>query len=71
MNLKSRKRWALVLLVVWMPLYIVLALIGMNWLYDRFGRAPILAEVILYVALGLIWVLPFRRVFLGIGKPGE
>jgi len=62
---KARRRWALVILLVGMPAYIVVAVtvIGL------FDRPPFLLELFIYVALGLLWVLPFRFVFRGIGQP--
>lgn len=68
MDLQSRKRWSLVILLIGLPLYIVVAVTVMNWLDARFGRLPIWAEVAVYIALGLLWALPFRRVFTGIGR---
>jgi hypothetical protein len=32
-------------------------------------RPPVWVEFLIYVALGVIWALPFRFVFRGIGKP--
>jgi hypothetical protein len=29
---------------------------------------PILLEFVVYVGLGVIWILPFRKIFSGIGK---
>lgn len=69
MDLKRRKRWSLIILLIGMPLYIVVAVTVMNWLDHRFGRQPIVIEVGLYVVLGIIWIMPFRKVFSGIGKP--
>jgi hypothetical protein len=66
---KARRRWSLVLLLVGMPAYVVVAVTLMNWLDARFGRLPIWAEVAVYVALGFLWALPFRRVFRGVGQP--
>ena len=66
---KARRRWALVILLVGMPAYVVAAVTVMNWADARFGRLPIWAEVAVYVTLGFIWALPFRRVFRGIGQP--
>lgn len=66
---KARRRWALFLLLVGMPAYVVAAVTLMNWLDARFGRLPIWAEVTVYVALGFLWALPFRRVFRGVGQP--
>jgi hypothetical protein len=33
------------------------------------GRAPLVIEFAIYVILGIAWVLPFKKVFLGIGQP--
>lgn len=68
MNLKTRKRLSLLILVVGLPLYIVAAVTVVNWMDLRFGRQPILVEVAVYVALGILWILPFKRVFSGIGR---
>ncbi|QRZ13495.1 DUF2842 domain-containing protein [Paracoccus methylovorus] len=68
MDLKSRKRWSLVILLIWLPIYIVVAVTLVNWMDRTWGRQPILIEVAVYVGLGLLWVLPFRKIFTGIGK---
>ncbi|MGR3199635.1 MAG: DUF2842 domain-containing protein [Paracoccus sp. (in: a-proteobacteria)] len=68
MNLKTRKRLSILILVVGMPLYVVAAVTLMNWLDGRYGRQPIWVEVVVYVVLGVLWALPFRRVFTGVGK---
>lgn len=61
---KARKRWALVVLLVGLPLYIVIAVnvVGM------FDRPSFLLELAIYVALGVVWALPFRWLFLGVGR---
>ena len=69
MDLKARKRWSLLILVIGLPLYIVVAVTLVNWMDQTWGRLPILIEVLVYVALGILWALPFRRIFRGIGKP--
>lgn len=68
MNLKTRKRLSLLILVVGLPLYVVAAVSLVNWMDARFGRQPILVELAVYVILGILWALPFRRVFTGIGR---
>ncbi|WP_306751501.1 DUF2842 domain-containing protein [Paracoccus actinidiae] len=68
MNLKTRKRLSLLILVVGMPLYVVAAVTLVNWMDVRFGRQPILIEAGIYVLLGFLWILPFKRVFSGIGR---
>ena len=64
LSYKSRRRWALVILLVGLPAYIVAAVSIMTWL----DRPPIWVEFAVYVALGVIWAIPFRAVFRGIGQ---
>jgi len=68
MDLKARKRWSLVILLVGLPIYIVVAVTLVNLMDRLLGRQPILLELAVYVGLGILWILPFRRVFSGIGK---
>ena len=62
MELKTRKRLSILILVIGMPAYVVAAVSLMNWLDGRFGRQPIWIELLIYVALGVLWALPFKRV---------
>jgi hypothetical protein len=62
---RTRRRWALAVLLVGLPLYIVAALV----LVSLFERPPLLLELAIYVALGVAWALPLRRVFLSVGRP--
>ena len=68
MNLKTRKRLSLLILVIGLPLYIVAAVTLVNWMDARLGRQPILVEVAVYVGLGILWILPFKHVFSGVGR---
>ncbi len=65
LNYKTRKRLALLVLLVGMPLYVVVAVTVMN----RLPRLPLWAEVPVYLVLGFAWILPFKAVFKGIGQP--
>lgn len=65
LSYKARRRWALAILLVGMPLYVVAAV---N-LVDLFDRPPILLELAVYICLGVLWILPFRVIFRGIGQP--
>lgn len=65
MTYKGRKRLSLVILLVGLPLYVIAA-IGTLALLDR---PPIWAEFLVYVVLGIVWAMPFRFVFRGIGQP--
>ncbi|GGG63947.1 hypothetical protein GCM10011415_08030 [Salipiger pallidus] len=62
---KTRKRLSLLLLLVWLPLYIVAAVSLVNWL----GRPPIWLELLVYVGLGFLWAIPFKFIFKGVGQP--
>jgi hypothetical protein len=65
LSYKARRRWGLFILLVGMPVYVVLAV---N-LVDLFERPSIPVELAVYVGLGILWVLPFRFIFRGIGQP--
>lgn len=62
---KARRRWSLVVLLIGLPLYIVVAVTVVGW----FNRPGVLLELLIYLVLGILWALPFRAVFRGIGKP--
>lgn len=69
MRLRTRKLLSLLILLIGLPAYIVVAVSLMNWLDRSYGRQPFWIELLIYVVLGVIWALPFRKVFRGIGKP--
>lgn len=62
---KARRRWALVALIVALPLYIVVAV---N-IIALFERPPFLLELTIYIVLGIIWAIPLKKLFLGISQP--
>lgn len=66
LSYKSRRRWALVILLVWLPLYLILAwgLLGRLALW----QLPTFVEFVIYVIVGVIWVVPLKPVFKGIGQ---
>lgn len=64
LSYKARRRWALVILLIGMPLYVVAAV---N-VIDLFERPSVLVELTVYVLLGFLWALPFRFIFRGIGQ---
>ncbi|MEM6619620.1 MAG: DUF2842 domain-containing protein [Pseudomonadota bacterium] len=69
----QRRRLSLVLLLVWLPIYIVVAVTIMTVL----PRMPLLIELLVYAVLGVAWAYPFKFAFMGVGKedpdasPGE
>jgi hypothetical protein len=62
---RARRRWSLVILLVGLPLYIVAAVSVVN----LFERPGFLVELVIFVGLGVVWALPFRFVFAGVGRP--
>ena len=64
LSYRARRRWSLLVLLIGMPLYVVAA-ITITGLFDRPG---FLTELAVYVGLGIIWILPLRFVFLGVGR---
>ncbi|CUH88497.1 hypothetical protein PH5382_02433 [Phaeobacter sp. CECT 5382] len=64
LSYKARRRWALIILLVGMPIYIIAAVNVVS----LFERPPILVELAIYIVLGVLWVLPFKFVFRGVGK---
>ncbi|MEM9869955.1 MAG: DUF2842 domain-containing protein [Pseudomonadota bacterium] len=62
---KTRKWLALLILIVGLPLYIIVAV---N-LVALFERPSILLELAIYIGLGIVWAIPLKAVFKGIGQP--
>ncbi len=65
MTYKARKRLALFILVVGLPIYIAVAVTIMS----QASRFPMVIEFLIYVGLGIGWIFPLKRVFIGIGQP--
>lgn len=64
LSYKARRRWSLVVLLIGLPAYIVVAVTLVNML----DRPSALVELAIYVVLGVIWMVPLRFVFLGVGQ---
>lgn len=64
LSYKARRRWSLIILLIGLPLYIVAAvsLVGL------LERPRFIVELLIYVGLGIIWAIPFKFVFKGIGQ---
>lgn len=65
LSYRARRRWSLAVLLLGLPLYVVAAVS----LVALFDRPPVLLEFAIYVGLGLLWALPLRFVFRGVGRP--
>ena len=64
LSYKARKRLSLLVLVVGLPLYIV----GAVTIVGLFDRPSILVELLIYIGLGVIWAIPLKAVFKGVGQ---
>lgn len=64
LSYKARKRWSLVILLIGLPLYVVVAV---N-VVEMFDRPPFWLELLIFVLLGFVWIMPFKFVFRGIGQ---
>ncbi|MEQ8293650.1 MAG: DUF2842 domain-containing protein [Roseovarius sp.] len=68
LSYKARRRWSLVVLLIGLPLYIVVAVNFTDLLRAHYEGMPVLVELLVFVVLGFLWMLPLRFVFLGVGK---
>lgn len=64
LSYKARRRWSLVILLIGMPAYVVAAVSVIGLL----ERPAMWLELLIYVALGIVWILPFKFVFKGVGQ---
>ncbi|MFZ8971676.1 MAG: DUF2842 domain-containing protein, partial [Paracoccaceae bacterium] len=53
-----------VILLIGLPVYIVASIS----ILSLFERPSILLELFIYIALGILWALPFKYVFRGVGQ---
>ena len=64
LSYKARRRVALLVLVVGLPVYITLC-----WkVTSLFDRPSIWLELAVYIGMGVIWAFPLKSVFKGIGQ---
>ncbi|SLN15836.1 hypothetical protein PEL8287_00689 [Roseovarius litorisediminis] len=68
LSYKARRRWSLVILLIGLPVYVVVAVTLTDWLRASFEKLPFLVELLVFVGLGVLWVLPFKFVFKGVGQ---
>lgn len=64
MSYGMRRFLSAMVLLVGLPLYIIAAM----YVISLFERPPFLVELLVYIVLGVLWALPFRSVFRGVGK---
>lgn len=64
LSYQTRRKLSLLILLVGLPVYIGLAL----YLVSLFDRPSIWVEFGVYVGLGVLWAMPFKAVFKGVGQ---
>ena len=64
MSYKLKRRLSLFILIVGLPLYVILIV---N-LISSFDRPIFLVELLIYLLSGIVWALPLRSVFRGVGQ---
>jgi branched-subunit amino acid transport protein len=64
MRHRTRRKLAILVLAVGLPIYIVVAV---N-LVELLDRPPIVVEFLVYVVLGIVWALPLKALFRGVGR---
>ncbi|MFT6426615.1 MAG: branched-subunit amino acid transport protein [Celeribacter sp.] len=65
LSYKARRRVALWVLVVGLPVYIAVCL----KVVSLFERPSMWVELAIYVGMGILWAIPLKSVFMGIGQP--
>lgn len=64
LSYKARRRLALLILLVGLPAYIVISVSVINLL----DRPSVWIELLIYLVLGVLWAIPLKTVFKGIGQ---
>lgn len=64
LSYKARRRLALLVLVLGLPVYITLCVV----IVAQFERPSIWVELAIYVGMGILWAFPLKAVFKGIGQ---
>ena len=64
LSYKTRRRLSLLILIFGLPAYIAMAW----WIVSLFERPSVWVELGVYVLLGILWALPLKAVFKGVGQ---
>ena len=67
MSYKLKRRLSLFILIVGLPLYVILIVNVIS----SFDRPNFLVELLIYLLSGIVWALPLRSVFRGVGQAEE
>jgi hypothetical protein len=64
LSYRTRRRLSLFVLLVGLPGYIAAAWFAVS----LFDRPPLWLELAVYVVLGIVWAIPLKAVFRGVGQ---
>lgn len=67
MSYKLKRRLSVFILIVGLPIYVIIIV---N-LISSFDRPNFLVELLIYLLSGIVWALPLRSVFRGVGQAEE
>ena len=67
MSYKLKRRLSLFILIVGLPIYVII-IVNLISSYDR---PNFLVELLIYLLSGIVWALPLRSVFRGVGQAEE
>ena len=67
---KTRRRWSLIVLLIGLPIYILVAMevFVRTTLESDTGRLAVGWEVLLIAAIGVLWAIPLKFIFIGVGQ---
>ena len=64
MSYRLRRILSVFVLLIALPIYVVIAISVMA----LFERPSIIIELLIYLALGVVWAFPLKSVFMGVGQ---
>jgi hypothetical protein len=64
LSYKTRRRLSLIILFFGLPAYVALAW----WIMSLFERPSMWIELAIYLVLGVLWAIPLKAVFKGVGQ---
>ena len=64
MSYRLRRILSVFVLLIALPIYVVIVISVMA----LFERPPLIIELLIYLALGVVWAFPLKSVFMGVGK---
>ena len=64
MSYRLRRILSVFVLLIALPIYVVIVISVMA----LFERPPLIIELVIYLALGVVWAFPLKSVFMGVGQ---